>query len=61
MKKIVNNLSIILFVTGITLMLVSWLLEIPDLYKLLIPVGFVIVLFGLFVDFKYIEEKRSDK
>lgn len=60
MKKIVNNLSIILFVTGITLILVSWLLEITDLYKLLIPVGFVIVLFGLFVDFKYVEEKRSD-
>ena len=60
MKKIVNNLSIILFVTGITLILVSWLLEITDLYKLLIPVGFVMVLCGLFVDFKDVEEKRSD-
>ena len=41
-------------------MFIPWLFGVPDLYKSLIPVGFVLALFGLLVDFKYVEEKRDD-
>ena len=58
MKKTINNLSPIISAIGIVLMFIPWLFSAPAIGSM-VPVGFAIALLGLFVDFKFVEDRTE--
>lgn len=59
MRKIINNLSVIIFILGIIIMISPWILSVDEMQFLVIA-GFLTAMFGLIVDFKYVEDKSND-